>query len=282
MALSAVLHLHTSLPHHAHWLEPFARGMERHGVRTRFVRGYRHEPCDVAVVWGVAGERAEIIAKQRAVGGRTVVLERGFIGDRIALWTAAGFDGLNNHADFCLHEDMPADRVPLLDVTLKPWKRDGRYALLLGQVPGDMSLTGCGNYRAWLDNAADMLARKTGLPVAFRPHPLAEQRGQRIRPHGAILSDGTLDDALSRASMAAAWNSNALVDAVLAGVPVWAADERSMAWSVASRDPALRAYPDREQWLCRMSYCQWTFAEFADGTTWEHLKDGAERSAHAA
>ena len=75
-------------------------------------------------------------------------------------------------------------------------------------------------------------------------------------------------------------NSNSGVDAALAGVPVIAFDEGSMAWPVAGHKPQDAIHPprpDRLRWAAELAWCQWTDREFETGECWEHLRRGMDR-----
>jgi hypothetical protein len=90
----------------------------------------------------------------------------------------------------------------------------------------------------------------------------------------------SFEEALEGAWACVTFSSNAAVEAALAGVPVFACDEGSMALPIANRDlseierPAL---PDREQWAFDLAYAQWTLQEFANGSCWQHLCRGTRR-----
>jgi hypothetical protein len=114
------------------------------------------------------------------------------------------------------------------------------------------------------------------LPVFFRPHPVEiERRGAAAAiPAGRRLAmkNGTLEEALAGAAAVAAYNSNSLTDAALAGVPCLAGDVGAMAWPVVGRGlldvPALET---RSSWSARLAWCQWRDEEIADGSAWEVL-----------
>ena len=76
--------------------------------------------------------------------------------------------------------------------------------------------------------------------------------------------DSTLDEALDKAGLVVTYNSNSGVDAVLAGVPTYAADPGSMVWDVSSRE-FLPTTPDRAIWSQRMSFTQWLPDEIEKG-----------------
>jgi hypothetical protein len=250
-------------------------GFARHGLSAEIVSAYSYTPCDLAVCWGVHHEA--IFAGQRTHGGRVLVMERAYLGDRTH-WVSMGYDGLNGRAQFYT-EDVPSDRAAAhWSHALRPWRDGGHYALLLGQVPGDAAVRGL-QLEAWVRDIARALVAR-GYLVVFRPHPQARQTIHAPALLVQARRDRSLDEELAEAAVAVTWNSNAGVDAVLAGVPTVALDEGSMAWPVTSHaiqaDPVR---PDRRRWLERLAYCQWTPDEIAHGDAWAHLRQGLEVAA---
>lgn len=235
-----------------------------------------YAPTEIAVVMGVYKKnvpasfgRGNVIAGQKASGGRVVVLETGYInrGAGPDNHYALGWDGLNGRADF-RNSESPPDRAMKLGVVLEP-RRIGDSILLCGQVPWDASVD-FSDHQRWLAATARVLLDE-GWRVIFRPHPLAKLPNLP----GCIYSVGRalaadLEDAYALVS----FNSNSAVEAVIAGVPVFAFDEGSMVWSIANRSlDALSspAFPDRKQWLSDICYAQWTPAEMRSGEAWHHL-----------
>jgi hypothetical protein len=223
---------------------------------------------DVAVIYGIHKPKApfgkkQIIEGQERRGRRWIVLERGYL--RRDRYYAAGWGGLNGRADFC-NRGMPGDRFEAL----------GLEIVLCGQVPTDASVQHL-DHEAWLAETARALAQATSRPIVYRPHPLGP--GQPV-PGTTPSRDRSFEEALDGAWACVTFSSNAAVEAALAGVPVFACDEGSMALPIASRDlseierPAL---PDREQWAFDLAYAQWTLEEFANGSCWRHLCRGTRR-----
>lgn len=247
--------------HQQVWGGAFAEGLRRHGWEAVVQRS--PAPADLLVLWGVRNQPA--IA---AATGEVCILERGYLGDRFA-WTSVSFGGeLNGRATF---------RGPFEDrgrwdrhfaSLMKPWSQRAGYALLLGQVPGDMSLRPVGGrLDGWYRTTAAKLQR-LGYGVRFRPHPLAYRRGGSSMVIGARTIGGSLDEALAGAAFAVSFNSNSAVDAVLAGVPTIAVDEGSMAWAVTGHEIAPPPMPDRADWAARLAWCQWSREEMASGDCW--------------
>lgn len=233
----------------------FAQGLARHGWKTTYSRGW--QPADLVVLWGVRAQ--DRIQKQRDHGGDIVILERGYVGDRFA-WTSVSFGGrLNGRAEF---------RGPFSDGTrwerhfahlMQPWqKRETGDVLIMGQVDGDMSLSGA-NIQVFYATAAQAFT-EAGYPVRRRSHPLAK--------HGSIIPPLAADLALARAVVT--FNSNSAVDAVLAGIPTIAVDRGSMAWDVTGHDlGVLPPTPDRTAWAHALAWKQWTKDEMASGACWD-------------
>lgn len=253
--------IHRSHEHAEPRLKAFAKGLEKHGLKPKWGGTDTPKNCDLAVMW--SHNHGRVIEAQRDAGADYLVMECGYVGDRYE-YNSLGFNGLNGRADF-LNGDVPGDRWAAHADLMRPWRKGGDYIVIMGQVPGDAALAGMDVGR-WVGGVAKTLRARYSLPVYFRPHPNAGQDG----PSDVLT--GSLADCLERARLVVTFNSNAGVDAVLAGVTTVAMDQGSMAWNVALHEPLLASHhPDRTGWAHRLAYCQWTQAELADGTAWAHL-----------
>lgn len=241
------------MPHQRQWAEWLTEGARVLGYKPIQIEAGAHTDCKVVACWGW-----RIGQLYRSQGRDVLVAERGYIGDRFN-WTSLAWNGLNGHGDHRVGPAVTGQRFAdnFADL-MQPWQTDGDYALLLGQVPGDMSLAGV-DYGGWLNGVAERYARD-GIPLRFRPHP--QPRGDDVTVPGVETIGGTLQEALAGAICAIAYNSNSLVDAALAGVPVWAWDKGSMAWPLSGKGMAV----DRGRWAARLAWCQWSHAEICDGT----------------
>jgi len=226
-----------------------------------------YKPSGVAVIFGVGKKnipvsfpRAKVLNGQKATGGITIVIEKGYI--RRDEYYAVGLDGLNNRA-FFNNENSPSDRFKDLGVELKTGK-DG-YTLLCGQVPHDASVQNI-NINNWYQKVIST------LDVVFRPHPLFH-----VEPPGVEISQRSLEDDLEGAGQVITYNSNTGVDAALRGLPVYAEDRGSMVYDIASHDLHDIHLGDRTQWANNIAYSQWTPEEMARGLPWNHFYEYIER-----
>lgn len=214
-------------------------GLRRHGAQAL--------GANAVACWGWR------VGKQHRARGRDVlVLERGYLGDRF-VWTSIAWNGLNGRGTFPDYPDDGGARFRRLGLDVKPWS-GGSYVLIAGQVPGDMALGGR-DLRPWYAEQARRASIEFGLPAKFRPHPLAHRRGP-VRPvPGAEMVEGDMAAALAGAAVVLTFNSNLGVDALVAGKRAECADVGSMIWGVC----------DREAWLHRLAWKQWTLDEIRSG-----------------
>jgi hypothetical protein len=241
-----------------------------------FVPLDEYEPSDIAVVMGVfkkhvprSFKRGHVIEEQKKNGATVVVVETGFLnrGDGRTNHYAVGLNGLNGRGEY-RNRNSPPDRREKLGVILEPWKQ-GEHILLCGQVPWDASVDFT-DHRKWLEQTARALALHSSRTVVFRPHP----KCQMAPIPDTVYSCRQLGQDLMDAWAVVTFNSNTAVEAVIQGIPVFAADVGSMAMPVANADLSrieTPDMPDREQWLNDLCYTQWTPEEMKEGLPWKHL-----------
>lgn len=246
------------------WSAALVEGLERHRVRTtQLTTG-----TDFVVCWGW---RNGYVWRRR--GHTVLVMERGYVGDRFASLSLA-WNGLNNRGTAPRADDGGERWRRRYGHLLRPWRKGGEYALLVGQVRNDAAVGDLDIQRWYVKAAARMRERFPALPVLFRPHPVEIRRGLSPAVPGVPTLHGSLADALERAAVVVTYNSGTGIDAALAGVPVIACDEGSMAWDVAAHGlDADLVRPDRDAWCAQLAWRQWSLDEVRDGTAWEHLRD---------
>lgn len=244
----------------------FKEGLERRGWTVTMSTDY--QPADLVCMWGT--RRTHIITAQKAVGGDVCILERGYIGDRKRYSSVSFGGGLNGYGEFRGPHADGSRFARLFADLMRPYDapQDG-YALIMGQVPGDMSIRHV-NIDQWYGLTAKAL-EKFGWSVRFRAHPLAGKHGTRQGGGHLKQASGALCDALFGASLVVTFNSNAGVDAALFGRPVIAMDRGSMAYEIAGHQVDEIITPDRVAWAHALAWKQWTKAEMATGECMEAI-----------
>lgn len=245
-------------------------------VEKKLIKDFEYEPSDVAVIFGVhkskvrkSWPRGKVFRQQREKNLDVIVLETGYInrGDGEDHHYAAGFNGLNGRADF-RNKDMGPERFEALGVQMRPYSL-GENIILCGQVPWDASVDHT-DHKKWVFETAQRLKALTNRPIVFRPHPL----GKLPPIPGCGYSEKPLVEDLANAFAVVTFNSNAAVESLIFGKPVFAFDEGSMVWEIANRhleDINAPMYAARQSWARDIAWAQWKPAEMAEGKTWQHL-----------
>lgn len=234
------------------------KGLKELGVNAS-VRHYGSGTKAVAC-WG--WRKGQELKKQ---GHDVLVFERAYLGDRFS-WTSIAWNGLNARGDFCLPKVITPERFERNFQPLAPWKEDGDYILIMGQVPGDMSLQGL-DLTCFYEDIAQQLTAHYGMPVYYRPH----LHGRTNFKPRVPLMEGDLETAIAGAFLVVTYNSNSGVDAVVRGVPALSYDKGSMAWEVTGHAVDAIIRPDRAAWAHRLAHCQWTPEEIDRGDYWERM-----------
>ena len=248
---TAVLVARDRMPHQHNWCTAMGEGLVRHGWTVKHTNAY--ELCDLVCFWGVRMQ--DQIKQAQNHGSDICILERGYIGDR-KHYTSVSFGGqLNGRAEFRGPLQNPS-RWEQCGHSLQPWdpQADG-YALIMGQVQGDASVTGV-RLDNWYRQARLDLEAQGWVDIRFRPHPITTRVGTQV----------DLATELAGAALVVTYNSNSGVDAILAGRPVIAYDHGSMVWELSGQQ-----CPDRLTWAHAMAWKQWTKDEMQSGECWEAL-----------
>ena len=240
------------------WPKAMMAGIKKSGDDYDVYSAYR-SGYDCYLMWGIRRRWFQHAEKEKRI-----ILERGYLGDRLKENFMVGLNGLNGLADF-RNQDVPDDRWQQWKPQVKEWKQSGEYALLVGQVPSDSALYGL-PLHTWLKKTFEKAQQKYDR-VFFRPHPSDPKP-----PNLPLCPYDDLDEALDRAKVVITYTSNVGVLAAMNGTPVIAHHPGSMVFDIASHsldDDLIR--PDREEWGKRISYAQWNIDEIADGEPWRHL-----------
>lgn len=261
----------------------FCEGLTKHNVSFETKTDAEPTECDLLIGWGLPSiERAEKF--YRIAHKNFLLMEASYLEPRLdrngfIASISLGYNGLNGNADF-LNKGKDSHRwdTKFNDGRLKEWKKEGEYILLTGQVPGDRSLKNLDddnlikgfapNYRYIIKKIREV----TDLPIVFKPHPMSSWSDMGLP---CRVSEEPLSALLEHALAVVTINSNSGVDSMVRGVPVLALDKGSMCWDICMKEFFELHnihYPDRQQWLNELSWCQWFFEEISSGDAWEHLK----------
>lgn len=157
--------------------------------------------------------------------------------------------------------DAEPERWESLGIPFRPWRRGGRHILVCPPDAGYARMHTHIDPAAWLADVLSRLRAVTDRPIRVRDRHAFEKYGV------PLLAD--LDDAWALVTHA----SNAAVEAVIAGVPVFCLGEcAALAMGRLELERIEQPlYPDREPWLWSLATNQWTLAEIAAGLCWRAI-----------
>lgn len=147
-------------------------------------------------------------------------------------------------------------------VELQPWRDGGREVLVVLQSPEWFHLLGMPQ-APWLRRLEVALEKQTDLPIRVRRKPKA-----------GVQQERTLQEDLDSAAMVVGLSSQVLVQAAIAGIPVFPIGDCA-ASPLGLQDVRLLTSPLKPVWrkhvLASLSQNQWSLDEMASGKTFADL-----------
>ena len=181
------------------------------------------------------------------------------------------------HATKYFQRNRPADRIKGAP-SIEPWQSSGKHIILAGMSAKGAGASGQPTL-AWELATIAKLRKVTDRPIIYRPKP----SWRDAKPiDGTTFSPGTqpIAEVLRGAHALVTYHSNASLDALAAGVPIYAHEGLGSVMSMGSlADIETPPRPaGRKQLFADIGYCQWSVAEITDGTMWaQFVADGMLR-----
>ena len=260
-------------------LKCFAAGVRAYGHRTGFLVGEQYKTyvhCDVLVTAGWNDTIAQIHRDSAAWSRPYIAISDGFLrrkGDENKRYFCVARNGIHAYGEHLDFNAADSHRFEELKIKPKPWREDGEHIVIAYQ---SLPLAVDGMLRVeWFSQALATLSRITRRPIVVRPHPKStKEEIEEIPSDGVVVSKGkTFMEDLEDAWALVTYDSNAAVEAAVAGVPIFTGG-RTMASPVSNfhlSDIEQPRMPDREQWLNWLAYTQWKVSEMELGIPWGTL-----------
>lgn len=213
--------------------------------------------------------RLQVQSTMKALGRRCLIMDTGCIDS--ANYTQIGYGGIKGLASFHNQKSHP-DRWLLQKREVLPWRADGKNIVILGQNRFGIS-TQERDIFLWYDETIEEIRKYTDRPIIYRHHPKCDIDYQNSEVIGSRNTSISTD--LENAWCVVAFSTNAVVDAIIHGIPVFTPDPRSIAYSVGNKNLAEIEQPttfNRGQWLCDLAYAEWNVEEMRQGLPWMHLR----------
>lgn len=244
--------------HYRH--DAFIRGLVAAGYIVSQKPIKRITRDDILVIWNRGQQFQYEARRHEEAGSRIVVAENGYtdaVDEDGHQWFSMALDHHNGRGRWRVG-DTP--RFPLMGLTLRPWRAEGGFVLVLPQR--GIGAPGVAMPPRWPREIEARLKKVTDRPIRVRPHPGLKSQATPLAP------------ALDGCHAVVTWGSGAAVKSIMHGVPAF---HELPGWigGPAARfgiDDIERPFlGDRAPMFERLAWSQWRIAEIASGVAFRHL-----------
>lgn len=240
--------------------------------------------ADAAVIWsqvwaGKMRKNQQVWREYRNSGRDVFVLEVGSL-HRGLTWKL-GRNGIHSWQHFAVGEQSD-HRAKSLRLELQPWTNTGNFVLICTQRADSEQWSGQPDLEQWITHTVKQIQARSMRPIVLRPHPrfrvaktwsgVTTYQPQRV---AQTYDSYDFEASLHGAHAVVNWNSGPGIQAVIQGVPVFTSPTSLVSpvgnCDLGNIENPLR--PDRQQWLNRIAYTEWTASEIAQGWPLQHLLD---------
>lgn len=276
----------------------FAEGVRSLGDECDVVHAATYADPDpsvgLACTFALKGAAKKILDGYRAMGARTLLLDKGLTR------ASTGLGGSRGYFRLGLDEFMPLARIKrMMEEGVSParWIATGVVPRRHHRPPDNGAIIYAGSSQKYSDfhglgpaqEYAETICRrigkqKTGRPIIYRPKP---SWTEAVEIKGTLFSrpPQMLAPLLVGAYALVTHGSHAGIDAIVAGVPAiilgpGAARPVAAGTDVLALATQPLAFPSDEErfkWLAAIGWWQWTLEEMKSGQTWRFLREEMEK-----
>jgi hypothetical protein len=169
---------------------------------------------------------------------------------------------VENHLHYGKLFDAPVDRLSSFKTFPKPWRTGGHTIMIIEPGPFSAAIFGV-DISQWKRSVEIEIRKYTDKPIVFR-----EKINKKVRKN--LYRELCDEDYYCTINL----NSNAATESLWAGIPAITLD-RHITNPVTSNkisDINNLPRPNLANWLCMLSYSQFTYDELMDGTAYQMVK----------
>jgi len=229
------------------------------------------ENCAV-VTWNKYGFSDRFATQCKAVGGKHIVMENGYL-RRNEKYYLMNLDGFNGNET--VNWNFSPDRWDKLNIELKPWKTTGKYILVCAQR-GKYNYSPMAMPATWPDTVLEKIRQQTDRKIIYKPHPERVLMPVNLPVNCEVVHHKEpLDDLLENAFATVVWTSNAATESLLAGVPVFYCGPTIACKDLAKHGVGDIEYPyyatNRDKIFHNLAWRQWHVSEIQSGEAWRYV-----------
>lgn len=211
-------------------------------------------PGAVPAFYGVTPATAHLWRQARAEGRSWYYIDNAYF-DKVR---GKYFRVTQNRLQHDGRGESDGRRFAALNVTIQPWRHEGRHVLVCPQSAEFMRV--CAEYPGeWLSDALALLRTVTDRDLRVRPWQRDKTKWYE-----------TLGEDLKDCWMLATYSSASAITAMLAGVPAICTAEDCISRAITGSSVPWHS-PARAAWAAVVADNQWTLDEMREGLAWEML-----------
>jgi len=233
--------------------------------------------ADVALIWSVLwfgkmSANKRVWDHFRKQNKPVVVIEVGGL-VRNETWKL-GINGINNDADFALDIGYDDSRLAKLNLSaIYNWKKNGNYIVIAGQHGHSEQWKDMPDMDSYYKETITNIRQHSDLPILIRSHPRFRERIHfpiqdeqwykdrdcewNVPKKLADTYDNfNFEEQLRHTKCVYSYCSNAGLTSIINGVPA-VVSKHSLAYDVSSSHINDLQYPNRSEWVKRLSYIEW-------------------------
>lgn len=169
-------------------------------------------------------------------------------------------------------------------IEVKAWRRPGDLILVCLQKPMDSALNRLHDrnisYQSFCIDIINRIKKHSDRKILIRPHPKDPtdlvSNLRSIFPNIEISNTKSILEDLNRSWCMITYNSTSSVESVLYGVPTITLDTSAISTAVtfhSLNNIESTINFDRDNWLKKIAFMQWSEEEITSGYVWQLLKD---------
>lgn len=217
-------------------------------------------PDAIVPIIGCSPQLRPYILKWREWRRPFIYWDRGYYDRVFATWLPRGENGGKYRWHFNSFQlqrlrDVPSDRLDAKRPPVKPWQTQGKHIVVAIPTPTYSRFHGLGD---WTDQTIAELAKVTDRKIVLRDKESKRSLQADLEGAHALVAHG----------------SNAAVEAVICGCPVFVHPDSAAALvgQTDLKNIETPVFPDREPWLRSLSYSHYSEAELTNGALWRLLE----------
>ncbi len=250
-------------------------------IRVQSISDFQEPEGGGAIVMSLQHKRRTVMDAYLAKGLPVIFLDKGYIAPqraahRISHWRIA-VNG-TQPTSYMMRTERPADRLDLIreEFHLSKPHKGASNIVIAGSSTRYHVFHGLPEPDVYAAQLVEDLKRFTDKPVIYRPKPKSKGVGP-VEGAGFDHNPVVRRAYLTEAYAVMTHGSNAAVDAVLAGVPVFVlgdhpASHMGKRWPNEIMSPKFIRHDEREVWLRNLAYCQWGFDEMKTRAFWDYFE----------